>query len=131
VFLTVYTMVNRNGRTQHSVGNTVEVPVNARRRVRYRVVPEKKIFLGTGRWLVMIATDAPTRLPRLVLVSKPDGYPLSLGDGQPVLDLPATDLGDARHVQAAFLAPPGFLARNARLFPADDSAGWLELIKDA
>jgi tetratricopeptide (TPR) repeat protein len=131
VFLTVYTMVNREGRIHYSMGKSVEVAVNARRRARYRVVPEKKLFLGTGRWNILITTDGPTFLPKLVLVTKPDGYPLSSADGRTVLTLPATDLGDTCQLQTSFIPPLGFIARNARLFPADDQGGWLELIKDA
>jgi hypothetical protein len=132
VYLTVYTSVNRDGRPQYSAGRRVEVAVNDRRRARYKLARQKRYLVvpGGGRELVL-TVNAPTSLPELLLVGKPDGYPLAPGDGEVLTRVPPTEATPSGPLRIPFNAPHWFDSRYARLFPArDDDASWLELVRD-
>jgi tetratricopeptide (TPR) repeat protein len=132
VFLTVYSVINRNGQPQFSAGKQQNVPVTLRRRVRYRVVAEKKMMLATGRWLVVLEPDGPVQLPALVLVARDDGYPLSPTDGRHSFPVPPQSAAPGSPIRHMVSPPPNLDVRNTRLFPvALGEAGWLELVRES
>jgi hypothetical protein len=137
VFVTVYAAAKSGDKWHYASGSSAgarrEVHVSKHRKVRYRLErPGKlKALLGKPeRWNLVITPDAPTDLPAMLLLAKPEGLPLHPQDGQVVVRIEAGRRCDPGQPLILPLEFSGKLGKQSlRLFPADEAdCEWMELI---
>jgi hypothetical protein len=136
-FLVVYATVKRGQKWHYAEGLVPgarkEVAVSRHRKLRYQVHAHRQ-FLGLGKketYDLVISPDAPTALPALVLVTKPDSMPLSPDDGDVVLRIDAgQQCVPGRPLTFEFRSPRKIGRHSVRLFAVQEAdCEWLELIR--